>query len=150
MSPVPPLPHARFRTQPPLPVGPRLARGWRVTRFEAAGAEVRLGRGSRAVDRLLRDAGVRHGAFVSAWNPCSRRVPRWRNDAALARLCALAKRRGIAHHHGAGRAERPAWCEEHLLLLGDWRRAVALAHRFGQHAVVLVRRQDRARLRVLR
>lgn len=148
MSPAPPLPHARVRTPRPLPVGPRLARGWRITRFEAAGAVARIGLRSRAVDRLLRRACVRHAAFVGAWNPCSRRVPGWRNAAALARLRAIAARRGIAFHDGAGCA--PGWCERHLLLLGDWRRAMVLAHRFAQHAVVLVRLRDRARLRVLR
>jgi hypothetical protein len=131
-----------------MPVGVRLARGWRITRFEAAGAVARLGRRSRAVDALLRRAGVRHASFVGAWNPGSRRVPSWRNDAALARLRAMAQRRGIAFHQGAGHA--PGWCERHLLLLGDWRRASVLAHRFGQHAVAVVRRHDRARLHVLR
>jgi hypothetical protein len=134
----------------PIPVGPRLARGWRLTRFEAAGAVARLGRRSRAIDRLLHESGVRHGAFVGAWNPYSRRVPGWRNRTALARLRAMAARRGIAWRSGRGCAARPTWCEEHLLLLGDWRRAVMLAHRFGQHAVLVVRRDDRARLRVLR
>jgi hypothetical protein len=147
---LPTLRHVRVWTPRPLPVGPRLARGWRLTRFEAAGAAVRLGLRSRAIDRLLRDAGVRHGAFVGAWNPCSRRVPDWRNRRALARLCTLAGRRGIAWRRGHGCAARPAWCEEHLLLLGDWHRAAVLAHQFGQHSVLLVRRGDRARLRVLR
>ena len=133
-----------------MPVGPRLARGWRMTCYEAAGAVARLGRRSRAIDRLLRAAGVRQGAFVSAWNPCSRRVPGWRNDAAMARLRAIVARRGIPYHGGAGHAARPAWCEHHLLLLGDWRRAIVLADRFGQHAVLLVRLGGRARLRVLR
>lgn len=147
MNVAPPLPHARFWTPRPLSIGPRLARGWRITQFEAAGAVVRLGHRSRALDRLLCDAGMRHGAFVGAWNPRSRRVPAWRNDAALDRLRALARRWAIAFHDGAGRAQ--GWHEDHVLLLGDWRRSVVLAHRFGQHAVVLVRLRDRARLRVL-
>lgn len=133
-----------------MPVGPRLARGWRLTAYEAAGAVAWLGRRSRGIDDLLREAAMCHGAFVGAWNPCGRRVPCWRNDAAMARLLALVVRRGIAHRRGAGRALRPAWSEQHLLLLGDWRRAVVLADRFGQHAVLLVRRGDRARLCVLR
>lgn len=131
-----------------MPIGARLARAWRTTRFEAAGAVARIGLRSRAIDDLLRRAGLRHASFVGAWNPCSRRVPSWRNDAALARLGAIAQRRGIAFHEGAGRA--PGWCEDHLLLLGDPRRATVLAHRFGQHALVVVRLHDRAWLRALR
>jgi hypothetical protein len=109
-----------------------------------------LGRRSLAVDRLLAAAGVREAAFAGAWNPCSRRAPDWRNARALARFVLMAQRRGIAFHHGAGHARRPAWAEDHLLLLGDARRAAALAHRFGQHAVLVVRRGGRAWMRVLR
>jgi len=134
----------------PLAIGPRLARGWRLTAFEAAGAVARLGRRSRGIDRLLRAAGVQHGAFVGAWNPCSRRATEAFNRRALDRLRALAARRGIAMREGAGSAVRPAWREAHLLLLGDWRRAVVLARLFRQHAVLLVRRGSVARLRVLR
>ncbi len=131
-----------------MPIGAQLARAWRITRFEAAGAVVRAGLRSRAIDQLLRRAGVRQASFVGAWNPCSRRAPGWRNDTALARLRAIAQRRGIAFHEGAGCA--PGWCERHLLLLGDPRRAMVLAHCFGQHAAVMVRLHDRAWLRVLR
>jgi hypothetical protein len=143
-------PHARFWAPDPLPVGPRLARGWRITAYEAAGAVALLGRRSPAVDRLLAAAGVREAAFAGAWNPCSRRASDWRNARALARLERLARRRGIAFHSGVGQAGRPAWAEDHLLLLGDARRAVALAHGFGQHSVLVVRRGARAWMRVLR
>jgi len=150
MTRAPSLPHLRFWTPCPLPVGARLARGWRHTRFEAGGAVARLGRRSRTIDRLLCDAGAVRGAFVGAWNPCSRVAPVWRNRRALARLQAFAGRLGIAWRAGTGSAVRPAWSEAHLLLFGDWRRAVVLARRFGQHAVLLVRRGGRARIRVLR
>lgn len=150
MTPARALPHVRFDAPAPLPVGPRLARGWRITRYEAAGEAIRLGRRSPGIDRLLAAAGVRHGAFVGAWNPLSRQRPRRWNDVMLARLRRLARRAGVTFHEGAGRAERPAWAEEHLLILADWRRCAVLARRFRQHAILLVRLRAPSRLRVLR
>jgi hypothetical protein len=146
----PALPHVRFHVPDPGPIGPGLARGWRMTDYGAAGAAIRLGRRSRGIDRLLAAAGRRSGAFVGAWNPLSRRRPKAWNMAMLDRLRALARRGGIAFHDGVGRAMRPAWAEEHLLLLGDERRCVVLARRFRQHAILLVRLRATSRLCVLR
>ena len=146
----PALPHVRFHVPDPMPVGRGLARGWRITDYGAAGAAVRQGRRSRGIDRLLVAAGLRCGAFVGARNPLSRRRPMAWNTAMLDRLRALARRARIACHDGAGRAARPAWAEEHLLLLGDRRRCMVLARRFRQHAILLVRLRATSRLLVLR
>ena len=43
------------------------------TAYEAGGVVVRIGRRSAAMDALLRG---RHAAFITAWNPMSRRRPR--------------------------------------------------------------------------
>ncbi|MBR0680016.1 DUF3293 domain-containing protein [Roseomonas eburnea] len=150
MTPARTLPHVRFDLPDPIPVGPRLARGWRITCYEAAGATIRLGRRSRGIDRLLGAAGVRHGAFVGAWNPLSRPHPESWNHTQLDRLRRLAGRAGIAFLEGAGHAARPPWAERHLLLLADWRRCAVLAQRFRQHAILLVRLRAPSRLRVLR
>lgn len=144
------LPDVRVLARYPLPVGPRLARGWRVTAYGAAGAEVRLGRRSRAVDALLAAGRVREGAFVGAWNPRSWAMPRRWNDRMLGRLRGLACRAGRRFHAGWGRASRPRWAEEHLLILGDLRPIIVLAHRFRQHAVLRVRLRAPSRLLVLR
>ncbi|MEO3473213.1 DUF3293 domain-containing protein [Roseomonas sp. CAU 1739] len=128
-------------------MAPRLARGWRVTVFEAAGAEVRLGRRSAAVDMLLKASGARQGAFIGAWNPISRAMPRGWNDRALARLRHCAPLRFV---DGTGHAARPPWCEHHLLMLGDVRRIAVLACRFRQHAILRVRLRGTSRLLVLR
>ncbi len=143
-------PHARLLVAAPIATRPALLRGWRLTRYGAGGAAARVGRRSRGIDALLAHAGVRQGAFVTAWNPLSRcRSRRW-NDAALARLRAAAARRGIRFAEGEGRASAPPWAERHLLLFGDARRAVVLARRFRQHALVLLRRGTPALLLVLR
>ena len=144
------LPNVRVLTTAPLPVGPRLARGWRITAYEAAGAVARLGRRSRAVDALLAAARVRQAAFVGAWNPLSRAMPRRWNDRMLARLRGLARRAGLRFLEGRGHAARPAWAEEHLLILGDLRPVAVLARRFRQHAILRVRLRAPSRLLVLR
>jgi len=143
-------PHARSLVADPLPIGPGLRRGWRLTRYMAGPAGVRLGARSAEMDALLARAGVRQAAFVTAWNPLSRRRPRVWNEAMMARLKQIAARAGIAMVEGEGRADRPAWAEAHLLLFGDPRRAAVLARRFRQHAILLLRRGAPARLWVLR
>jgi hypothetical protein len=144
------LRHTRFLHPAPLPVGPRLARGWRITAYEASGAVARLGRRSAAVDALLLGAAVRQGAFVGAWNPFSRAMPRRWNDRALARLRRHARRAGLRFSEGNGHAARPPWAEEHLLVFGDPRRIAVLARHFRQHAILHVRLARPSRLLVLR
>lgn len=143
------LPNARFLHPTPLPVGPRLARGWRLTAYAAGDAVARLGRRSVPVDRLLAAAGVREAAFIGAWNPLSRAKPRRWNDRALARLRRLARRRGRRFSDGRGHAACPPWAEEHLLMFGDLRPILVLARRFRQHAVLRVRLRAASRLLVL-
>lgn len=141
------LPHIRILHPDPLPISRRLARGWRITVYEAAGAEARLGQRSSAVDALLAAARSRHGAFIGAWNPFSRAMPRGWNDRALARL---RRRARMPFLEGTGHAARPCWAEEHLLMLGDPRRIAGLARRFRQHAILRVRLGAPSRLLVLR
>lgn len=146
----PALPHARFLAPQPIAVPRALARGWRVTAYEAAGATARLGRRSRAVDAVLAAEGVREGAFLGAWNPLSRMRPYAWNQAMLTRLRGLVRRAGLRCAEGVGHAARPRWQEDHLLLFGDARRAAVLARRFRQHAILRVRLRAASRLIVLR
>lgn len=126
-----------------------------------AAAVARIGRRSAAVDALLARAGLRQGAFVTAWNPWSRRMPRGWNERMLARLRGAARRLPVvAEGWGRGREPIPrahqpperrprpadAWAERHLLVGGDPRRALALARRFRQHAIAAVRLGQPARL----
>lgn len=109
------------------------------TVYEAAGLGVRIGARSAALDRLL---GRRRAAFVTAWNPRSRRRPRGWNERMQARLRQAARGRIVAE--GWGRAR--GWAEHHLLVAGDPRWLAALARRFRQAAIVLVAPGRRARL----
>jgi hypothetical protein len=124
----------------------RLLAAYRRTEYGAGGAAARIGRRSPAVDAVLRGLGTREGAFVTAWNPRSRRMPSGWNARMLARLRAAARRLPCAE--GEGRARR--WAERHLLLAADPRRAAALAQRFRQSAMVVARVGAPARLVLLR
>lgn len=123
-------------------MNPRLAAAYRRTGYEAAGAVARIGRRGAAVDALLRSLKVRQGAFVTAWNPRSRPMPAGWNARMQRRLRQAARRQPRVEGEGRG----PGWAEAHLLLAGDPRRAVVLARRFRQNAIVAVTRGGPARL----
>ena len=124
----------------------RLLAAYYSTDYEVAGAVARIGRRSAAVDAVLRRLGAREGAFVTAWNPWSRRMPPGWNARAMARLRATARRLPCAEGEGRGRG----WSERHLLLAADPRRAAMLARHFRQNAMVVVRVGAPARLVLLR
>jgi hypothetical protein len=120
---------------------PRLLRAYRDTVYQAAGCDVRIGR--RAPDALFARLGCREAAFVTAWNPRSRRMPDGWNRRMQQRLCERLRRSVVLAADGSlGR-----WHEAHLLVGGDSRRVLRLARLFRQHAIVCVQRGRRARLR---
>jgi hypothetical protein len=109
---------------------------------------LRLGQRNRVFERLLRRRRVQSWAFVSACNPASRRLPRWRNAARASLLVRITKKYGLRILPGEGLADDPDWGgEASLLILGITPvRALRLARQFGQYAVVVGRRGDVARL----
>ena len=124
----------------------RMLAAYRRTEYAAAGAVARIGRRGAAVDAMLRHLGAREGAFVTAWNPWSRRRPSGWNARMMARLRAAARR--LPFVDGEGRAR--GWAERHLLVAAAPRRAAVLARRFRQNAIVVVRTGAPARLVLLR
>jgi hypothetical protein len=121
----------------------RLERAYRGSGYEAAGAVARIGRRSAAVDALLARLGRRHGGFLGAWNPLSRRMPAGWNAQMQKRLRLAARRLPAAEGWGGD----ARWREPHCLFGGDPRRLAVLARRFRQAAFVVVRRGQPARLR---
>ncbi|HTW27556.1 MAG TPA: DUF3293 domain-containing protein [Acetobacteraceae bacterium] len=117
----------------------RMLTAWRRTEYGAAGAAIRLGRRSPALEALLPRRGA---AFLTAWNPMGRRRPEGWNRRMQARLCE--RLRGLPRHVGFGRLG--AWREEHLLVVVDLRRAVVLARHFRQLGILVLRPGGRARL----
>jgi uncharacterized protein DUF3293 len=84
---------------------------------------------------LLRQLGSRSGAFITAWNPMSRRMPKGWNDRAQRRLRERLRRfRSLQADGVLGR-----WHEAHLLVaIADLRPVLYVARVFRQRAIVVV------------
>lgn len=121
-----------------------LLRAYRATRYivtdGALVLTVEIDIPAPAIAALLRRHGASCGAFVTAWNP--RSVPQSTevNEAAHRRLLAELEAEGIRWLPHLGQGTDPAWpAEQGVLAIGlDEKAALALAHRHGQNAVVLV------------
>ena len=120
-----------------------LLRAYARTEYRAAGAVARIDCRSPGIDATLRRLGVHQGAFVTAWNPFSRRRPQGWNRRMQARLEQAVRRLPSV----SGKGESRGWAEDHLLVGADPRRVWRLGLRFRQQAIVTVRIGGRARLR---
>ncbi|MFM7108168.1 MAG: DUF3293 domain-containing protein [Planctomycetaceae bacterium] len=109
---------------------------------------IRVGDGSEAVDAILAAAGVDAWAFITAANPRSVRQSDAENAARMARLVARVRERGLGHLPGEGAGDDPDWPAEPSLFVPGLAEhdAAALAREFGQHAIVVGRRGEPARL----
>src|SRR5665213_2049653 len=132
----------RGRTGRGVVPGAALLRAYRATYYEVEGRGVRVGRRSLAVDGLLASYGVREAAFITAYNPFSRVMPLGWNRRMQAQLRLAVRRRPVLTGRGSWRR----WSEAHLIVFGDARPVRRLARRFRQHAVVVVRRGQPARI----
>ncbi len=126
----------------PSRLSPALLRAFRSTTYTTAGIAVRIGRRSRAADRLLVSHGQREAAFITAWNPLSRRMPAGWNQRMQSRLT-RAVGRWPALPAGGGLRR---WYEAHLLVFAAERRMTVLARRYRQHGIVVIRLGQPARL----
>jgi hypothetical protein len=104
---------------------------------------MRIGR--RVPDVLFDQLNARVAVFLTAWNPLSRRMPDgWNHRMQMhlrrrLRRCLVIDAGGSLHR----------WREAMLLVAGDPRPHVRLAARFRQRAVVIVRRGQKVRLRLV-
>ena len=125
-----------------LAMTPRLRRAYLRTRYSVQGHELRIGRRTPAIDALLSHYTRSEGVLVTAWNPRSRVMPRGWNERQQRRLLAqLRRHRALPAAGGLGR-----WHEDHVFVLAPLAVVRPLARLFRQHAVVVVRRGQRARL----
>jgi hypothetical protein len=114
---------------------PLLLKAYRETCYQVSGVEVRIGRRSSAMNKMLLSRGAREAAFVTAYNPFSRIMPSGWNLRMQARLLEALRRRPILPGNGSWRR----WSEAHLVVFGDTRPTRRLARRFRQYGIVIVR-----------
>jgi hypothetical protein len=106
------------------------------------------GRRSAALDGLLNERRLREWAYLTAYNPASRRLAEEENARRQRELVETVQGRGLAFLDGEGIGEDPQWpAEPSILVLGirsdDAR---ALGRQFGQLAIVVGRTGQPARL----
>jgi hypothetical protein len=122
----------------------RTLRAYRQTRYQAGGIEVRIGRRSPDMDRLLISYGLREAVFITAYNPFSRLMPAGWNHRMQAHLTRALRRRSILCAKGSWRG----WSEAHFLVLGDVRPMRRIMRTFRQYGIVIVRLRQPTRLLV--
>jgi len=128
-----------------------LAQAYAATTYRvlcAAPVDVRIGLPSTRLDAVLCRHGVRSWAFVTAWNPASRRLAPWRNRSRQRRLLRLLHKLGYRSLPGVAIADSGGWPpEESVIVLGIApHAALRIARCFAQNAIVAGRRRGPARL----
>ena len=109
---------------------------------------IRVGEPCPDLDGLLHGAGAHTWAFITAHNPCSRRLDDEENCRRHVDLEAAVLAMGLRYHPGEGVGEEGDWpAERSLLVLGiDEQQAAVLARQFGQAAIVCGATGEAARL----
>jgi len=99
---------------------------------------LRVGKRSRQFDRWLQRQNARSWAFITAYNPASRHLPRWRNQGRQRCLRNRIGALGFVAWPGAGVGDDPTWePEPSFLVIGiPIAEARRIARRFGQNAIV--------------
>jgi uncharacterized protein DUF3293 len=101
---------------------------------------IRVGRHSLVVDGLLTRMRTRSGAFITAWNPFSKRQSAGVNAHLDRELKACLSARGVAFLVGEGRGQVGEWPPEPSILAFGMSRAQAasIGRRYRQNAIVYV------------
>ena len=129
---------------PEGPIDADLAAAYRAARYvvDAPGGPLALsvGQPCAGVDALMRAAGCRSAAFITAWNPWSRLTPDASNAAAQQALESELHALGCRLLPGEGHDAAGAWpSERSVLALGLGAvQGLDLARRWGQNAFVWI------------
>jgi hypothetical protein len=121
-------------------------------RIGARTITLRAGERQREADRALARFGVRWAVFITACNPASMLLPAAHNRRRMSHLRDLVRRGNLQFAPGEGRPDEAGWRPEPSMLVFGIppRRAAWLGRRFGQNAVLCVRRGAAAHLLPLR
>ncbi len=125
---------------------PAILRSYRLSRYEAGGAVLRVGCRATGLEAgwesHLKGRGL---VLLSACNPGGRRQHDGWNDRMMRRLAETLRR--VPHMPGKG--VLGIWSEPLVLAAIDSRRSLVLARRFRQNGVILIGRDRRVKLRIL-
>jgi hypothetical protein len=121
---------------------------YRVFPPRHAPIDLRPGRACAALDQLLARHGAREWVFLTAWNPASVALPRWRNERRQRQLRRFLRARGCVMWPACGIPAAGDWRAEASLFLPGTSQVLGLrmARRFGQNAILAGRRRQRAQL----
>jgi hypothetical protein len=105
---------------------------------------MRVGTRSEKLDSLMLKSAVTTCAFVTAWNPGSKRLPKVVNELRQRDLLAEAQKRNYVFLEGKGIGPDGSWePEASILILGISREiATDLGRQFGQNAIVFANRKE--------
>jgi hypothetical protein len=110
---------------------------YRVTSVTPA-IDIRIGEPCLALDALLDKHAARSWAFITAWNPGSKKLDAGENQKRQAALEAEVKQGGCIFYRGAGVPDEKNWDpEESILIVGiNSADAVKLGKKYAQAAIV--------------
>lgn len=127
-------------------LSPALRAAYRGSAYRVLGVELRVGRRRQEALGLLRGLGLRRAFLVTAYNPCSKKLPEALNRRAQARLLASLGSMAVAQgESGAGR-----WQEGQILVRGERGRVQTMLRRYRQNAILSLKLNQAPALVVLR
>jgi hypothetical protein len=127
-------------------IDPVLVRAYQTTKFivYSPHKEVVLAIGERnpSLDDLMEGSDSQSGAFITAWNPGSLRLPDARNQARQTELITEVRKRGYVFLEGRGEGKDERWpSEASIFVIGIPKGAAReLGKLFGQLAIVFAER----------
>lgn len=118
-------------------------RAYRLTLYQAGGVAARPGIRSATADAWMLRHHAKACAFITAWNPMSRRHPHGWNTRRQDALRMVTRR----HPWLEGCSGYRRWHEHNLLIAADPRWLMQVARRFRQAAILVIPHGQPARLR---
>jgi len=127
-------------------IDPVLLKAYQSTKFivDSPHKEVVLAIGERnpALDDLMEGSDSQSGAFITAWNPGSLRLPDAKNQARQTEMITEVRKRGYVFLEGRGVGQDRGWPPEaSIFIIGiPMEAALELGKLFGQSAIVFAER----------
>jgi hypothetical protein len=127
-------------------IDPVLLKAYQTTKFIVYSPHkevvLAIGEHNPALDDLMEGSDFQSGAFITAWNPGSLRLPDAKNQARQTELITEVRKRGYVFLEGRGVGKDERWpSEASIFIIGiDKGAARELGKLFGQLAIVFAER----------